>query len=196
MRSGFRLGSASSMAAMPVRCAPSAPRTRDQFDMTVEQQRRAAVLDHRRERLDARDHGALVGRLQPQQHRGDIGAGEHAGKACHQRRRIVHVGRCEIKPWRGARRSGFGGHDVASAVDLTFASASPRVLVSECQIQSRTRILSVAGVAVGANIRNRRGLQRMQWRRPSAPGLRPKKGRDRARRLESHATFGSSSPLA
>ena len=53
---------------------------RHQLDMTIEQQRRAAVLDRRRQRLDARDHGALVGLAQPQQHRRDVGRGEQAGK--------------------------------------------------------------------------------------------------------------------
>ena len=41
-------------------------------------------LDRWRQRLGARDHGALVGRLKPYQHRRDIGLGEQAGEACQQ----------------------------------------------------------------------------------------------------------------
>ena len=37
---------------------------RDQFGVAVEQKRRARVLDRGRQRLDARDHGALIGRPQ------------------------------------------------------------------------------------------------------------------------------------
>ena len=114
MRSGFSDGSASSIAAMPVRCAPSAPAARHQFDMAVEQQRRTAVLDRRRQRLDARDHGALVGLLQPHQHGGDIGRGEQAGQACRQLRRIVDLRRREIEPRHRARRNRFGGQVYAT----------------------------------------------------------------------------------
>ena len=49
---------------------------RHQFDMTVEQQRRPGILDRRRQRFHARDHGALIGLLQPQQHRRDVGRGQ------------------------------------------------------------------------------------------------------------------------
>ena len=46
----------------------------DQFGVAIEQQRRAIVLNDRRQRLDTGDHGALIGlRFQPQQHRRDIG---------------------------------------------------------------------------------------------------------------------------
>ena len=59
-------------------------RTRDDLRLAVEQQRRARVLDRGRQRLDARDHAARVRRLQPHQHRRDVGAGEHAGQARRQ----------------------------------------------------------------------------------------------------------------
>jgi len=52
--------------------------------MAIEQKRSSLVLDRRRQRLDARDHAALVGRLEPQQHRRDIGRGEQAGEASRQ----------------------------------------------------------------------------------------------------------------
>ena len=81
---------------------------RHQFDMTVQQQRRAAVLNSRRQRLDARDHGALVGFAQPHQHRCDVGAREQAGKAGDKLRRIVHLGRREIEARHRARRNRFG----------------------------------------------------------------------------------------
>ena len=87
---------------------------RHQFDMAVEQQRRAAVLHGRRQRLDARDHGALVGLAQPQQHGGDVGGGKQAGQARDQLRRIVHDGRCEIEARRRARRNRFGGQVYAT----------------------------------------------------------------------------------
>ena len=63
----------------------------DQFDMTIEQQRRAAVLDRRRQRLDTRDHGALVGFAQPHQYCCDVGACEQAGKAGDKLRWIVQL---------------------------------------------------------------------------------------------------------
>ena len=54
---------------------------RDQIGVTIEQQRRAAVLDRGRQSLDPRNHGARIGGLQPQQHCGDIAAGQQAGQA-------------------------------------------------------------------------------------------------------------------
>jgi hypothetical protein len=54
--------------------------TRHQLNVTVEQQRRAAVLNGGRQRLDARDHGALVGLAQPQQHGRDVSGRKQAGK--------------------------------------------------------------------------------------------------------------------
>ena len=52
--------------------------TCDQFGMAVDEQRGARLLDRRRQRLDARDHGALIGLLQPQQHGRDVGGSEQA----------------------------------------------------------------------------------------------------------------------
>ena len=57
---------------------------RHAFDMAIEQKCSSPVLDRWRQRLGARDHGALVGRLKPQQHRRDIGLGKQAGEASHQ----------------------------------------------------------------------------------------------------------------
>ena len=66
-------------------------RARHQFDMAVEQQRRAGVLDHGRQRLHTRNHGALVGLLQPQQHRRDVGRCQQLRKLACELRRIVHL---------------------------------------------------------------------------------------------------------
>ena len=87
---------------------------RHQFGMAIDQQRRAPVLDRRRQRLDARDHRALVGLAKPHQHRGDVGRGEQAGKRRRQLRRIVDIRRREIEARHRARRNGFCGQVYAT----------------------------------------------------------------------------------
>ena len=55
---------------------------------------------------------AVIGMRQPQQHRRDIGAGQQIGQACRQRRRIVHLRRCEIEARGRARRNRFAGQNL------------------------------------------------------------------------------------
>ena len=57
-----------------MRAVGAAPR--HQFDMAIEQQRRAGILDRGRQRFHARDHGALIGLFQPHQHRRHVGGGQ------------------------------------------------------------------------------------------------------------------------
>ncbi len=107
---------------------------RHQFDMAIQQQRRAAVLNGGRQRLDARDHGALVGLAQPQQHGGDVGGGEQAGEAGDELRRIVHDRRREIEARHRARRNRFGGQCYATFFSRP-ASHSP--LLASAFIRAR-----------------------------------------------------------
>ena len=130
MRSGFSVGSASSSAAMPVRCAPSAPARAT--SSTWPSSRSAAPLSWiaGASALIARDHGALVGRLQPQQHGGDIGGCEQAGQACDQRRRIVHLRRREIETRHRARRGRVWWPNLCRLlfqIGLPFALARERI---------------------------------------------------------------------
>ncbi len=55
-------------------------RARHEVRVTVEDEGRALVLRDRGKRLDAVDQAALVGRLEPQQHGGNVGAGECRGE--------------------------------------------------------------------------------------------------------------------
>ena len=97
-----------------MRAVGAAPR--HQFDMAIEQQRRAGILDRGRERLHARDHRALIGLLQPHQHRRHVGGGEQLGKLRGELRRIVELCCRQIKPRRRARRNRFAGQVFFSQV--------------------------------------------------------------------------------
>ena len=56
--------------------------TRHQFNVIIEQKRSTRILHHLRQCLNARDHGALVGLLQPHQHRRHVGGREQSGQLC------------------------------------------------------------------------------------------------------------------
>ncbi len=68
--------------------------TADKFDVSIKQERRARVLDRRRESLDARDHPALIRQPEPDQNGRDVGGGKQTWKACHQCGGIIHTGSC------------------------------------------------------------------------------------------------------
>ena len=69
---------------------------RHQFDMALDQERCAGILDRRTKLLDARDHGALVGFLQPQQDGSDIRCREQIRQTADEVGRIVHLRRRKI----------------------------------------------------------------------------------------------------
>ncbi len=74
---------------------------RDQIGMAIEQNRGAAVLDQRRENLDARHHCAGIGGREPHQHCGDIRGRQRIGQWRHDPCRIVDLRRRQIKTRRG-----------------------------------------------------------------------------------------------
>ena len=79
---------------------------RHDLGMSVEQQRGALVLHGWRQRLDAVDQGAVVGRGEPQQHGRDIGGGERAREGVPQPVRIGGLRGHKIEARGGSPRFG------------------------------------------------------------------------------------------
>ena len=97
MRAGLSAASAAWNASMPVEMGAVGAGARRDLGVAVEQERRALVLDDRRQRLDAVDQRAVIRRSKPQQHRGHIGRVERGGKRVAKPGRVGDLRGHEIK---------------------------------------------------------------------------------------------------
>ena len=123
MRSGLSAPSAAVSAAIPVRCAPSAPARMAMSGTAVEEKRDVAGLDDGRDRLGAIDQRALVAVCEAQQHGGDIAGVERRGKRARKRLRVADRRGDQINPL--ARRVR-GHHDIRPrAAGEDFLSVTP-----------------------------------------------------------------------
>ena len=77
---------------------------RDDFGMALHQQRRALALDDRRQRLDAVDHGAVIGRSEAHEHGRHIAGAERRGERNFEPRGIGDRRGHEINARGGAPR--------------------------------------------------------------------------------------------